>query len=319
MKRLLLALLLALAPSSAAAAADPVVAAATVDRDSINVGDEVLFSVIVQAAAGYQVVDPGVPRVFGDFEVLETLPALQDPLRSGTTRLTFRYRITTFRFGDLLIPPLSVTYTAPSGQSGTVETSEIPIRVLGLLGPTLPVTDIRPLHPQLSLPSGIAPRIASAAALVEIGLTILFVAVLAVRRLRRRPGLAAEDAARVRPVRAALVELTRISELRLPEQGRLREHYELVAATLRDYVRARWGIAAAHQTPRELRVALERASVDRRQVALITEVLHEAELARYPRLAPYPAHAREAARAVLDVMRKAAADEDYHAAASGSP
>jgi hypothetical protein len=127
----------------------------------------------------------------------------------------------------------------------------------------------------------------------------------------RRPRSADVVAGTPRPVLRALEELVRIADLRLPEQGRLQEHYELLAASLRQYVRARFGLSATHRTPRELRSDLERAGADRAQIAIIYQVLHEAEIARYRHLAPYPSHAREAVRSVLAVMRKAAADEEY--------
>jgi len=309
---------LALALGSTAAAADPVTAAATVDRDAINVGDAVTLSVIVQAAAGYQIVDPGVPRVFGDFEVLETLPAQQDPVRGGITRIVFRYRVTTFRLGRLAIPPLVVAYTDPAGRRDTVSTGEVPIRVQSVIGAGEQISDIRPLAPQLSLPGGLMSRIAGSAALAELVLAGAFVALLAIRRLRRpRPQRVVERAPR--PVQEALAELIRIAELRLPDQGRLREHYELLAASLRRYVRARFGLSATHRTPRELRIDLERAGADRAQIAVIYDVLHDAEIARYRHLAPYPSRAREAVRATLEVMRKAAADEEYQTSAAQLP
>ncbi len=320
MRGVLLAFLaaLALALGDHAAAADPVTAAATVDRDVINVGDAVTLSVIAQAAAGYQIVDPGVPRVFGDFEILETLPARQDPVRAGVTRITFRYRITSFRLGQLAIPPLVVAYTDPAGRHDAVTTGEVAILVRSVIGAGERITDIRPLAPQLSLPGGLMSRIASSASAAEVLLVAALVVLVAIRWLRRpRPVPAVERAPR--PVQDALAELIRIAELRLPDQGRLREHYELLAASLRRYVRARFGLSATHRTPRELRIDLERAGADRAQIAVIYEVLHDAEIARYRHLAPYPSRAREAVRAVLEVMRKAAADEEYQTSAAQLP
>jgi len=314
----LAAALLGLALAGTAAAADPVSAAATVDRDTMNVGDAITLSLIVQAAAGYQVVDPGVPRVFGDFEVVETLPAQQDPVRGGNTRIVFRYRITTFRLGQLLIPPFAVAYTDPSGRRDSVSTAAVPTRVQSVFGVGEQVTDIRPLAPQLSLPGGLVSRIASTAAAAEAILVAAFVALFVVRRLRRPRAQPVVERA-PRPVQDALAELMRIAELRLPDQGRMREHYELLAASLRRYVRARFGLSATHRTPRELRLDLERAGADRAQIAVIYDVLHDAEIARYRHLAPYPSRAREAVRTVLEVMRKAAADEEYQTSAARLP
>lgn len=112
----------------------------------------------------------------------------------------------------------------------------------------------------------------------------------------------------------ALGELERIAARRLPEQGRYEEYYELIARVLRRYVRERYGLPALERTPRELRAELERAGVDRAQVVMIGEILGEGDAVRFRNVVPYPAHAQRAVRHALEVMRKAAAAEQYEMA-----
>jgi hypothetical protein len=103
-------------------------------------------------------------------------------------------------------------------------------------------------------------------------------------------------------------------EQRLPEKGKTAEHYELLTASLRRYAVQRFGIEPG-RTTRELRSALERAGVDRAQAGAIYEILREGDEVRFRHAIPYPAHAQNAVRAALEVVRRAATAEEYEIAA----
>jgi hypothetical protein len=115
-------------------------------------------------------------------------------------------------------------------------------------------------------------------------------------------------------VQRALRELDALAEQRLPEKGRTAEHYALLTASLRRYAVQRFGIAPG-RTSRELRAALERAGVDRTQAAAIYEILREGDEVRFRHAIPYPAHAQNAVRAALELVRRAATAEEYEFAA----
>lgn len=302
----LLVALLLLGSGAVAAAGDPVSATVTADRRAITLGDPILLTLTVEVAPGYQVVDPGVPRALGDFEVLETLPALQER-RSGLTVLRFRYRITTFRLGARTLPPLEVSYLDPAGQPRVTRAPELLFVVEGVIPEDEDARDVRPLKPQLELPGGFLFALAQAVTIVAAGAALALAAWLVRSRLRR--GAPALLGPRVTPVQRALGELDRIATLGLPAKGRYHEHYALLSRALRAYLGEEFGLAALERTPRELVGGMERAGVDRKQAALILEVLRDADLARFHRLPPYPRHAEDAVRGAVEVMRRAAAAE----------
>lgn len=319
--RIVAALLLALlVPSGGAAGGgDPVSATVNADRRAITLGDPILLTLTVEVAPGYQVVDPGVPRALGDFEVLETLPALQER-RSGVTILRFRYRITTFRLGERTLPPIEVGYLDPAGQREVTRTPELLFVVEGVIPENEDARDIRPLKPQLELPGSFLFALARAVTIAAAALALALAASLLLLRLRRRAP--AFLGPRVKPVQRALIELDRIATLGLPAKGRYDEHYELMSHTLRAYLHEKFGLAALERTPRELKGEMERAGVDRQLAGLILEVLRDADLARFHRLPPYPRHAEEAVRRAVEVMRRAAAAEraaieEFEAARTG--
>jgi len=101
-------------------------------------------------------------------------------------------------------------------------------------------------------------------------------------------------------------------------------------AAKRDQARAAVAVAAASQQAtrsetqltrettaaqvEEARAALERAGVERTQATAIYEILREGDEVRFRRAVPYPAHAQNAVRAALEVVRRAATAEEYEIA-----
>ena len=314
MKRLVvtLAICLALVPG-AAVAADPVNAAATLDRDTITVGDPAFLTVYADAEVGYQVSDPTIARTVGDLEVLEVLPSGRSTRSGGIARWTFRYRVTAWVVGDLSVPPIEIPYSGPNGVTGTAVTAPLVLKVASVIRDGEDTSDVKPLKPQLDLPEALAARI-SRIALAALGIAA-FTALAGVifwLLLRRRERVPAEE--KLTPVQRALRELDALAEQRLPEKGRTAEHYELLSASLRRYAVQRFGIEPG-RTSRELRSALERAGVDRTQAGAIYEILREGDEVRFRHAIPYPAHAQNAVRAALEVVRRAATAEEYEIAA----
>jgi hypothetical protein len=314
MRVLVAAGLFALALGSAAAADDPVRVAATVDKHGITIGDPIALVVVVETDPGYQVTDSGVGRVMAEFEVLEAFPPQVTRITNSRTRYTFRYRVTAFRVGDLVFPQIHVAYQAPGGAPGVVPTAEIQIVVTSVIQPGEAADDVKPVKPQLRLPTA-APQIPQLAIQVALAVVVLAMLALIIRQTRRAAARRPKDAdpgeVLLTPAQRAMAELNRVASLRLPEKGRYAEHYALLSATLRAYVRDRFGLSANERTPRELREDMLRAGVDRTEIATIYEILREGESARFHQAVSYPARAQHAVRSALDAMRRAAVAEQY--------
>ena len=309
---LVLTLLAALALSGAALAADPVNAGVTVDRTTITVGDRITLLVVVDAEPGYVVSDPTIAREIGAFEVVQT-QASQKTTRGSLVRYTFRYQITAWTVGDLVLPAIAIPYVGPDGATGTAHTGETAIKVATVVTAGEDVSDIKPIKPQLGLPTaGWASLGRIALGLVGAAAVAGIVALLLWWILHRKPGLSPQQ--RLTPVQRALRELDELAELRLPEQGKTAEHYERLTASLRRYAVERFGVEPG-RTSREVRDALERAGLDRTQAAAIYEILREGDEVRFRHTTPYPAHAQNAVRSALDVVRRAASAEEYEVAA----
>ena len=312
MRHLLAVAALLVALARPAAAADPVNAAVQVDRTSINVGDRIALAVIVTADPGYIVNDPTIAREIGSFEVVQTQD-VKKTVQGSQVRYTYRYQITAWTLGDLVLPSIAVPYVGPNGSTGTAQTEEVAIKVTSVARAGEDASDIKPLKPQLDLvepPWTLISRIAiGLAAAIVVTLVVALVLWLL---LRRRGALFVEE--RLTPVQRALRELAALAEQKLPEQGRTSEHYERLCASLRRYAVERFGVQPG-RTSREIREALERAGLERTQAGAIYEILREGDEVRFRHSTPYPAHAQNAVRAALEIVRRAASAEEYETAA----
>jgi hypothetical protein len=317
--RLLLAGLLLLALGSPALAQEgaPVTVRAELDRTQMTIGDQALLTLVVDLAPGHDLGGIGVPRQIGDFEVVEALTVLQTRAPSGATRVQLRYLVTAFELGPHVLPAIAVEYRSPDGSTGRAQSAgERVIEVVSVVTQGEDASDIKPLKPPLPLPAGTLTLLREWAPLVAAAFAIGAAVALAIRMLRRAPLLEPEIAHG--PARRALDELEAIVERRLPEEGRTREHYELVSAVLRRYAEERFRVAAHARTARELRRELERSGADRAQIQVMFDALHDAESVRYEEQVVYPARAQKTMRDLLDTMRRSVAAEEYELIESGA-
>jgi len=295
-----------------ARAADPVNAAATVDRTSITIGDRIQLTIVVNAEPGYLPSDPTIAHEIGSFEVVQTQQA-QKVTRGSQIQFIYRYAITAWQVADLVIPPVSIAWIGPNGQTGTAVTGEVPIKVVTVVANGEKADDIKPLKPQLTVAEDLLPRLQRIA--IGLGGAVVLMVVVGIALwllIRKRAGALFEE--RLTPVQRALRELDQLAELKLPEEGKTAEHYARLTASLRRYAVERFGVQPG-RTSREVRDALERAGLERTQAAAIYEILHEGDEVRFRHTTPYPAHAQNAVRAALEIIRRAATAEEYETAA----
>lgn len=319
--RLLLVLVAAAAlcasPTAAAAQEGPVILRSEVDRTAMTMGDQVLLTITIDLASGFTPVDLGVPRAIGDFEVVDTLTVLQTRMPSGVTRTQLRYLVTAFTLGQKRIPVIGVTYRGPDGAEGQARSANgHVIAVASVVLPGEDASDIKPLKPPLPLPGAGSDLLGRVLPFAAAAALVLAAAALTLRARRKAP--AAVQTETHGPARGALDELQRVAEMSLPEHGRTREQYELVAAALRSFIAQRYGLAAHARTARELRRELEHAGAGATAAQLLCEVLADAEAVRYEERVISPAQAKRAMRDVTELMRKSVVAEEYELVSSGA-
>jgi hypothetical protein len=296
----LLTALLLLAVGQASAIEDgPVTATLSAPQDELTVGDSIRLTLAVTHPAGYQVIlpfeDPVAPApagspgfgavapTWGDFTVVSRSPAATTANSDGTETTTAAIDARLFRPGAFTTPPLEVSVTDGHGGLLVVTAAPVPVNIGSVLQEG--DTELRDIKPQAQLPLPAQwPRIAVglAAAAVLAGVIVW--------RTHRRPKGAVDNRL---PHEVALDGLAVIEGLRLPEQGRFKEHYTLVSSTVRTYVERRFGIPALERTTGEIRPDLARIELSPEVTAALIAFLQESDLVKFSKWTPDVAGAHE--------------------------
>ncbi len=214
--------------------------------------------------------DPGVEvnlrepvELGGGLEVIRRT-ATDHTRADGRTVREWQIEAYAWDLGDLMIPPIAVTFTA-AGHAGQVETNPVPIRVTGVLGEK--DETLRPSAPPIALfhyfdwqwwawRGGIA-------------LLALVVGVLVGRRFRRRRVVQLVTSVGV-PVRGARIDLTSeraLAQLLAIERSGVLDRdddrkggYMDMAEVLREYLGGRYRVTVVDLTTGELLNALAAAA-----------------------------------------------------------
>lgn len=280
---LVLAVLTIVAAPASAQDNGPVSAVVEAPNGELTVGDPIALTLMVTHPTGYQVIAPAIAPNWGDFTVVsQAAPAtVANGDGTETTSITIDARL--FEPGAFQTPPIDVTVTDGKGglQIATAAPSLVTITSVLAEGDT----ELRDIKPQAALPfRALWPWIAAGAVLLAAAITA------AVVWARRRPRAAVDNRL---PHEKALDGLAAIEAMRLPEQGRFKEHYTLVSNTIRTYVEFRFAIPALEQTTGEIQLELKQVDALPEVKALLIAFLQESDLIKFSTFTPDLASAAE--------------------------
>ena len=268
---------------------------------------------------------PRYPRQWGpSFEVREQTRGRTTSNDDGTVTMRQEIHAAALGTGKLQTPDIPITIRHPDGSVEPVLPFPVDVVVLSTLsseGDEPADDEPADIQPQadLSTPLLEDPVVLAAAVGLAAG-AVLAVAVAGAyyvyRRTRGRGSLPLPVVDTRTPWDVAIEELDRIERLDLPEYGRFKEHYTLVADAMRVYVHAMYladvsPVDAIDMTTDETAAALKRSVLDAAPVRLILDLLNECDLVKFARYTPSVSSAYEAsghARYIVEVTRPALDD-----------
>jgi hypothetical protein len=197
----------------------------------------------------------------------------------------WQLEVVAWEIGDLVMPPISVTYTV-SGRAGQVQTNAIRLKVTGVLGDAVDDPKaIRDHAPPTDLLRrdwfwlGIAGGAVAAVALLA--------GLLAWRRRRRRRTMRLVAGVVVAPRRMDAPSARALEQLLAIEQSGVLERdadrkagYTKMVEVIREYLAARYRVVIADLTTRELLRELERAAPAEAR-ALVESWLERCDIVKY--------------------------------------
>lgn len=256
--------------------------------ESLTVGDAMTLEVRVAAPTGYEVaLPPGAPPGASS-KVSVRAFALEEPgteahADSAPATWIGRYTLAVYDVGEITLPPWPVQVRADT-LIAVLHTDSIRIFVESVLDDSLAAAEPRDIKPQrdidVPLPGWVVPTIVAVAML----------AVLLVWLYRRRRRV--ESVVPVAPLRpaheVALAELRELESLRLPYDGRIKEHYVRLSTILRTYLENgnQFRVAALEETTYEILRELEEKHYKRSVVDEIAAMCEEADLVKFAKHEP---------------------------------
>ena len=289
-----------------------------VDPPNVEFADEVTLTLEVTFPDNYSVVVHKLPERWGPaFEVRDQSQAHTVSNDDGTKTTSQTIRAVVFGRGTVQTPDLPISVRGPDG---TVEQAS-PLPKELIVGSVLPGPDAEPkdIRRQADIATQIweQPVARAGAALVAV-LALCALGYLLYRRFYGQGGPPLPVLDPRTPWEIAIDELDRIERLDLPEDGRFKEHYTLVAATMRVYVQAMYlrdvsPVDAIDMTTDEIWAALRRSPLDYDDAKLVLDLLREADFVKFAKYRPAVSQAYETsgqARYIVEVTRPAFQPEE---------
>jgi hypothetical protein len=283
---------------------------------TLTVGDRIILRLEVNHPANSRVNLPKLDKQWEKFEVLDQSPPQDAPGSGGTVTTGQNIVVTLFEPGQYQTPALVVTHQKPDGAIEELAAPVIPLKVTSVLTEDKELRDIKP---QVDLPvPPLWPWIVLGvwlALVLAVALTLLGMWLYRRWPRRLRPEETAEDVVidPRPPEEIAHAELNRIESLNLPAQGRVKEHYSLVADCLRLYIEGRYRIPALEQTTGEIQVAFKKAKTPPREAAAFSTLFTDSDLVKFARYMPQADEAAglvNRARTIVDATTPAPETEE---------
>ena len=298
---LFLAMLLAIASVETSAAqsasSSSVRISFTADRSELTVGDVAILSLVVSHPEDLVVVLPRLDHEWGLFEVQAQTSVQTTSLNTGVKTIAKQFRVALFAPGAFETPDLPISIRNTDGSVEQVYPDPVELIVLSVLsGPNEKLKDIRP-PADLSTPLWQRPVV-----LVLIGLALVgasgSIGYYLYQGSRSQASAAVPETDSRKPWEVALQELDRIGRLDLPERGLLKEHYTLVAGTLRTFLGATYlreveQADGSDMSTEEIGTAISLSSLDARDSRGVIELLQEADLVKFANYSPPAARTHE--------------------------
>lgn len=261
-----------------------VTVSASIDSQSVAIGDWIRYSVEIKHPSGLSVAVPSFKDTLGSFDIVQ-----QDSLikteSNGAVQLQKKFVVTKFDAGSHYIPPFAVQYKDVAGKMRIAQSNSIPVEVRGIEVDTSQA--IRDVKPQMSLPitaEEIAVYVAIALALAAAGYGIYYYI------KRRAKNVTAEEEKRP-DIPAHVLALMQLDELQakgLWQKGETKTFYTEASEIVRRYFELRYGILALEMTTGEVMDQLKKFAIDKVIFTETEQFLADANLVKFAKYQPIP-------------------------------
>lgn len=249
---------------------------AGVNRDTITIGDPIVFRMRVLRDVGDVTTFEWGDDFPAPFEVLEKRPVQTLTQDGGRLQETTDVVMTIFQVGEFEIPSMGLRYVLSRGDSGRVASQPIPV-VIQSVKPA-GESDIRDVKPPVQI-EAIIPLWAWLVLGGFIGL--IAVGIGWYRKRKKRPQI-------VPPALPIdwMAELDKIKKMNLVEQQQYKTYYSLLSEILRRCIEAKTSVRAVEETTVEIARDLRADGVADDFVQQVEAFLMQADMVKFAKFTP---------------------------------
>jgi hypothetical protein len=263
-------------------------ASARLEKDNIQIGDQVKLDLTVTVPAGSLLQWPMLlDTLTGHVEIVRKSGI--DTVTSDKDRFTLKQEliVTSFDSGSYIIPSIPFKYTR-KGDTLTYFTGTSPVRLAVQTIQTDQAKDIKPIKPPLSAPVTFREMLPW----IGLGLLILAIAVLVYyyikRRKQKKPLVTSRLKTTIPPYEAAMEALESLRLKKLWQSGRVKEYYSEMTEIVREYIELRFPVRALEMTTSEINAALRQTEVNSSAREKLHQTLILADLVKFAKEQPLP-------------------------------
>jgi hypothetical protein len=263
-------------------------ASARLEKDNIQIGDQVKLDLTVTVPSGSLLQWPMLPDTLtGHVEIVRKSGI--DTVNSDREQFTLKQEliVTSFDSGSYFIPPIPFKYTR-KGDTLTYFTETSPVRLSVQTIQTDPSKDIKPIKPPLSAPV----TFREVLPWIGIWFLILVIAVLInyyiKKKKQKKPVITSRLKTTIPPYEAAIEALESLRLKKLWQAGRIKEYYSEMTEIVREYIELRFPVRALEMTTSEINSALRQTDVNSSAREKLNQTLILADLVKFAREQPLP-------------------------------
>jgi hypothetical protein len=261
---------------------------ARLEKNSIQIGDQIKMELLLTVPAGSRVQWPMLLDTLApNIEILRKTDI--DTVESNELQFTLKQEmvITSFDSGYFEIKPIRFRYNQ-KGDTVTyfMETSSEWLTVQTIQ--TDPAQDIKPIKPPLKAPvtfKEVMPWIGLALLVIAIAVAVFY---FLKKRKQRKPVVTTRLNASIPPYEAAIEALDSLKNKKLWQSGRVKEYYSELTEIVREYIELRFTVRALEMTTSEIGEAMRLTEVSQSSREKLVQTLTLADLVKFAKEQPMP-------------------------------
>lgn len=279
---------------------------ATVDSQTVSIGDWIRYSVNVKHPSSAVITFPWLKDSIGGFDIVQQDSVLKTEV-NGEVERKKNFIIAKYDAGNFYVQPFVVQYREANGRIGIAQSNPIPVEIRGIEVDT--AQTIKDVKPPLTVPMSaeeIAVYIGILLALAGAGYGIYYY----IRKKKQIAGGIVEEKPDIPPHILALMQLDELETKRLWQSGEIKGYYTEATEIIRRYFESRYGIMALEMTTGEVMVQLEKFDLGKNVFRSIEQFLSNADLVKFAKNKPVASeneHVIVQARGIIEQTKPVAA------------